>query len=157
MTRAVIKPTPTAEELAKMQRRKPINDVTFFRSCTVYDDPLLEVHLRHGNADIIFWSTIHFHYLSHLLDFQTKNTHDVIITSIGDSASEELLQQNAELQRIDRPNLFSVTTGLPPGSLQQVVLGSATKSSLCLCAFHLLHHCYVVNLLVIHFLCAKSL
>lgn len=90
-----------------------MNHVSLFLSCTVYDDRLTEVRFRHGDKDIVFWSTINFHYLSQLFDLQTKDTYYFIMMGIGDSTTEELLQQNAELRRMGRSDLLST----PPADL----------------------------------------
>lgn len=105
--------TPTAEELAEMRRWEAVNHVSLFLSCTVYDDRLTEVRFRHEDADITFWSTINFHYLSQLIDLQTNDTYYSIMMGIGDSTTEELLQQNAELRRMGRSDLLST----PPADL----------------------------------------
>ena len=112
-TAPAVEPTPTAEELAEMQRWEVLNHVTLFLSCTVYDDQLTEVRFRHGDSDITFWSTVNFHYLSQLLDLQTKDTYYFIMMGIGDSTTEEVLQQSAELQRMGRLDLLST----PPADL----------------------------------------
>lgn len=112
-TAPAVDPTPTAEELAEIQRWDAINHVTLFLSCTVYDDQLTEVRFRHGDSDITFWSTVNFHYLSQLFDLQTKDTYYFIMMGIGDSTTEELRQQNAELRRSGRSDLLST----PPADL----------------------------------------
>ena len=112
-TAPTLEHTPTAEELAEMRRWEAMNHVSLFLSCTVYDDRLTEVRFRHEDADITFWSTINFHNLSQLFDLQTKDTYYFIMMGIGDSTTEELLQQNAELWRMGRSDLLSA----PPADL----------------------------------------
>lgn len=98
---------PTAEELAEMRRWEEMNYVSLFLSCTVYDNQLTEVRFRDGETDVVFWSNVNFNYLSQLFDLQIKDTYYSIFVAVGDSTREDFDQQNAELHRMNRPDMVS--------------------------------------------------
>jgi len=116
-TVSVAEHVPTAEELAEMRRWEAMNHVSLLLSCTVYDNQLTEVRFRHGDSEVVFWSTINFNSLSQLMDLQIKDTYYNIFMAVGDSTKGEFDQQNAELLRTGRSDLVSIW---PNGLLKSV-------------------------------------
>ncbi len=81
---------PTFEELEELRRWESMTYVSMSLSCTVYDGQFTEVRLHQDGHNIIFWSTINFHYLSHLFDFLAGNTCYSIFLGLGDASLGEL-------------------------------------------------------------------
>jgi hypothetical protein len=107
-----IPPIPTAEALEEMRTSEALNYVGLLLSCTVYDDALTQVCFRHADADITFWSTINFHYLSPVIDLRAGDAAYILMMAIGDSTKQALDQQDAEF----RPPPADLLDAAHPGS-----------------------------------------
>lgn len=102
---------PTPEELEEMRRWEALDYVSLFLNCTVYDGRLTQVSFRQGESDVVFWSTVNFHYLSHLFDLLTEDTYYTLFLSVGDSTMEEFNEQNKEFLQSKSRDLGSSGLG----------------------------------------------
>lgn len=113
----VVEYVSTAEELEEMRRWEALSQVSLFLNCTVYDGRLSEVSFRQGDFEVVFLSSVNFHYLSHLFDLQTEDTYYFLFMGIGDSTKEEFNQKHKEFLRDKSPDLVSsgLLAPLAPG------------------------------------------
>ena len=80
---------PTAAELEEMQRLESKRYAYAFLSCTVYDSRFTEVEWYEDGRWVRFLTTINFHYLSQLSDFETPDSSYSIFMGLGDCSREE--------------------------------------------------------------------
>ena len=80
---------PTAAELEEMQRLESKRYAYAFLSCTIYDNQFTEVEWYEDGQWVSFLTTINFHYLSQLSDFETPDSFYSIFMGIGDCSREE--------------------------------------------------------------------
>lgn len=92
---------PTAAELEEMQRLESKRYACAFLLCAVYDGEFTEVEWYEGGQWVSFLSTINFHYLSPLSDFETPGSYYSIFMGLGDCGREEfaLFAGNASAPR----------------------------------------------------------
>jgi len=69
--------------------------MNLFMSCTVYNDALSQVSFHHEGVNVVFWSTINFHYLSQTYDLMTPDCYYYLFVAAGDSTKEEFESQSA--------------------------------------------------------------
>ena len=91
LTPVVVVPeaVPTAAELEEMQRLESKRYAYAFLSCTVYDNQCTEVEWYEDGQWVSFLTTINFHYLSQLSDFETPDSFYSIFMGLGDCSREE--------------------------------------------------------------------
>ena len=78
-------PIPSAEELAEQARWDAFPQMNLFMSCTVYNDALSQGSFHHEGVNVVFWSTINFHYLSQTYDLMTPDCYYYLFVTAGDS------------------------------------------------------------------------
>lgn len=85
-TPAIVTPeaTPTAAELEEMRRLESKRYAFAFLSCTVYDHEFTEVEWYEDGQWVSFLTTIDFHYLSQLSDFETADSLYSFFMGLGD-------------------------------------------------------------------------
>jgi hypothetical protein len=90
-TPAIVTPEapPTAAELEEMQRLESKRYAYAFLSCTVYDHEFTEVEWYEDGQWVSFLTTIDFHYLSQLSDFETADSLYSFFMGLGDCSRED--------------------------------------------------------------------